>query len=180
MTEKEIITKQMEEYLANREVLKRISFQNADIIITDPCYLFEHTKEGEEEYEKVLEYIFEDGIVPVRSYDKDLPKLKHLKNFIIADTFYGDWGCSVYLIGENKPIGSFCADAGLVGVFDLKEVHAMRPDFDWYDSNPHTCTRINKFTGEVTFEVKNDKYGEKDLAVVGRGNINFFSTQTGF
>lgn len=173
MTEKQRIEKEMKQYLKGARVLKETRFENADIVITDPCYIFpEEEKWGDKldkEYDNFLCYVYEQ-------YDRPLPKLKHLKNFIANSTLYGDWGCSVFEMGKAQPIGKFCADAGLVGVFDLREVHRMNPDFDWYKSRPWTTTLIRDFTGKVTIELK----GKDSVRVVGRGNITFFSTQTSF
>lgn len=125
-----------------------------------------------------------------------------IKNYMTRDTLYGDWGCTVFDSDTNKPIGEFCADAGLVSVFLLDEVKAYNPNYneqhiaekDW------TVTLIKDFKGEVQFIVERltGKYEEdtkywkagevwEDYAVrvVGHGinkvtgkPINFSTAQT--
>lgn len=120
-----------------------------------------------------------------------------LTNYIYRNTIYGDWSCTTFDTDTNKPIGEFCADAGQVGVFDLEEVLRYNPDFDYHinKDKSHTTTLIKNFTGDVWFEVdkhegtyktttKYHKEGEKwtdfSVHVVGKGNINFRTSQTGF
>lgn len=72
-------------------------------------------------------------------------------------------------------LGHFCADAGLVGCFLLEEVLAFNPEFDYHLTKPHTTTWIKDFDGEVTYETEGDS-----AMLVGVGNINFYTQQTGF
>lgn len=75
-----------------------------------------------------------------------------------------------------KPIGDFCADAGMVCVLYLDEVLKYNPDFEEeYMSKPWVVTVIKDFDGEVEYVVDNNG----DAHIVGTGNINFFTTQTG-
>lgn len=76
-------------------------------------------------------------------------------------------------------LGSFCADAGLVSVFLLSEVLAYNPEFDYHLNKPWTTTLIKDFDGDV--EITHRGEGEeREVSVVGKGNINFYTTQTGF
>ena len=75
-----------------------------------------------------------------------------------------------------KKIGEFCADAGLVGVFLLDEVLKYNPKFDWWISQPWTTTLIKDFNGEVHYYIDSND----DAHIIGVGNINFYTTQTGF
>jgi len=71
-------------------------------------------------------------------------------------------------------IGLFCADAGLVSVFLLDEVLKYNPRFDYHLKKSWTTTLVEDFDGEV--EITHRKDG---VSVVGKGNINFYTTQTG-
>ena len=75
-------------------------------------------------------------------------------------------------------LGSFCADAGLVSVFLLDEVLAYNPDFDYHLNRKWTTTLIKDFDGDV--QITHRSEGEdREVSVVGKGNINFYTTQTG-
>ena len=102
-----------------------------------------------------------------------------IKNYICRGTIYGDWSCTTFNSDTNEEIGEFCADAGLVAVFLLDEVLKYNPDFDYHTNKPWTTTLIKDFEGEVDFEVIDDEYGEPEVQVVGKGNVNFVGKQTG-
>lgn len=75
-------------------------------------------------------------------------------------------------------LGSFCADAGLVSVFLLDEVLAYNPDFDYHLKKDWTTTLIKDFDGNI--EITHRGEGEEcEVSVVGKGNVNFYTTQTG-
>jgi hypothetical protein len=76
---------------------------------------------------------------------------------------------------KNFILGNFCADAGLVSVFLLDEVLAYNPDFDYHINRLWTTTLINDFDGNIEITHRNG-----EVSVIGKGNINFFTTQTGF
>ena len=120
-----------------------------------------------------------------------------IHNYITESTIYGDWGCTTYKITEDpykvinnfieaqekgedygidcSKLGDFCADAGLVSIFNLDEVRKYNPDIDeWIASHDWCVTTIPDFDGEVNYYV--DKQGSAHI--VGIGNINFFTTQT--
>lgn len=75
-----------------------------------------------------------------------------------------------------KKIGDFCADAGMVAVFLLDEVLKYNPSFDYHINRKWTTTLIEGFDGEVDYYCDT----EGDAHIIGVGNINFFTTQTGF
>lgn len=75
---------------------------------------------------------------------------------------------------DLKDIGSFCADAGMVAVFLLDEVLKYNSDFNYHISKPWTTTLIKDFDGEVEYHI------DDSVHIIGRGNINFFTLQTGF
>lgn len=73
-----------------------------------------------------------------------------------------------------EKIGYFCADAGMVAVFLLDEVLKYNPDFDYHINREWTTTLIKDFDGEINY------YVDDDAHIIGVGNVNFFTTQTGF
>lgn len=129
-----------------------------NIIITDPCYII--NDENDDDWE-------------LCDYGRDLDQLG-LSTYICRDTIYGDWSCTVFNMDTDREIGKFCADAGMVAVFLLDEVLQYNPKFNYHIDKPWTTTLIKNFEGDVSIDV----VGE-DVFVVGKGNINFKSTQTG-
>lgn len=155
------------------------------IIITDPCY------------------IIRDGYTNVNDdwrkceYGQNMEALG-ISHYICRDTIYGDWSCTTYRITEDpykvidnfveaakngedygvncSKLGDFCADAGMVAVFDLDEVRKYNPDIDeWIASHDWCVTTITDFDGEVEYYIDQAGYAH----IVGIGNINFFTDQTG-
>nr|DAR48649.1 MAG TPA: hypothetical protein [Bacteriophage sp.] len=152
-------------------------------------------------YKAALDYYFSES----RKYD-DWSKCNYgenmevlgIHNYITGDTIYGDWSCTTYRITEDpykvinnfieaqekeedygincSKLGDFCADAGLVSVFNLDEVIKYNPNIEeWIVSHDWCVTTIPDFDGEVNYYV--DK---QDCAhIVGVGNVNFFTDQTG-
>ena len=97
------------------------------------------------------------------------------ETFLCDSTVYGDWSCTTFNSDTKEPIGEFCADAGEVAVFLLDEVLKYNPNFDYHVHRPWTTTLIKDFHGTVELHLDDDK----EVTVVGRGNINFVGTQTG-
>lgn len=117
---------------------------------------------------------------------------------------YGDWSCSTWSTprkdveaqleelnalgrarwelmkqyGEDsvqaKIYDDKIADAGMVAVFLLDEVLKYNPDFDYHINREWTTTLIKDFDGEINY------YVDDDAHIIGVGNVNFFTTQTGF
>lgn len=135
------------------------------------------------------------------SYGENMEALG-ITNYICRDTIYGDWSCTTYNTDTEEKLGKFCSDAGLVAVFELDEVLKYNPDFSqWIKTHNWCVTVIENFTGNINFEVvhqsgvytKDDEFesngkiyckeGETwendEIQVIGKGNINFFTTQTG-
>lgn len=98
-----------------------------------------------------------------------------IKNYLVSDTGYGDWSCTTLEKGTNKKLGEFCADAGMVGVFLLDEVLKYNPNFDYHIQRPWTTTLIKNFNGDIEIK-RNDEDG---VYIEGKGNINFYTIQTG-
>jgi len=127
---------------------------NGTIIITDPCYIHN---------------IWNDGIMTCTS----IPR-KGISRCIWESTIYGDWSCTTFNSDTEEVLGEFCADAGQVGVFLLEEVLAVQPNLLTENRRTHWRTIIKDFKGEVEYKVEND-----EARLVGRGNINFHTEQTG-
>ena len=151
-----------------------------DIIITDPCYIIRDE---------------DNGMVPLTHNDwhschcgRNMEVLG-IKNYISRSTEYGDWSCTTYNTDTEEIIGEFCADAGMVSVFLLDEVLSYNPNFDYHKKRKWTTTWIKDFDGEVEFKVIYEDWldeesgkvlSDKVVHVVGNGNINFDTRQTGF
>lgn len=118
-----------------------------------------------------------------------------INRYLVSSTIYGDWSCTTFEKETKKELGKFCADAGMVAVFPLKDVLKYNPDFDYHINRPWTTTLIKNFTGDVWIEKrhhegeyeetteyykKGEKWEEDTIHVVGEGNINFETYQTGF
>lgn len=155
------------------KAIKGCNFENQDIIITDPCYIFNYDKT--------------DGYTDFTSYG-----LK--ENYICHSTLYGDWSCTTFDSDTNKPIGEFCADAGLVCVVPLDTAINANDGYENIKDNDWTRTIIRNFTGHVyadfkteervyaedsPYHKKGEKYSYDYLEIVGEGNINFRTKQTG-
>ena len=108
-----------------------------------------------------------------------------IQNSLVAGTIYGDWSCTTYQLNptptsDYKILGHFCADAGLVGVFLLDEVMKYNPKYKDITDATHCVTLIRDFHGEVSINIiHDDEYDEDEVRVVGTGNINFETRQTG-
>lgn len=148
-----------------------------DIIITDPCYII---KKNSGDWGKC-------------GYGDNM-KAIGIENYLCRDTIYGDWSCTTFNSDTKEAIGEFCADAGMVAVFLLDEVLAYNPDFDFYETKPWTTTLIKDFDGDIEINIihiegvydddtewhsKGDKWEDNEVRVIGKGNINFETHQTG-
>lgn len=73
-------------------------------------------------------------------------------------------------------LGSFCADAGMVCVVYLEDILKFNPNFkQWASEHPWCVTIIENFNGNVEYEI--DEYNTAHI--VGTGNINFYTSQSG-
>lgn len=109
-----------------------------------------------------------------------------LNTFIVCDTLYGDWSCTVRNSLTKEKLGEFCADSGQVGIFLMSEVLAYNPDLNL---PKHCATIIKNFDGHVRVNKKNngkfildgEEYDDIVAEVEGVSNtLNFKSAQTGF
>lgn len=127
------------------------------ILITDPCYLLSNTPDDYNSY--------------------DLTSIG-LSTFISRDNLYGDWSCHTFT-PDGKTLGQFCADSGMVCVCLYEEVLNINPEFDeWLKNHSHAGTVIKDFDGIVKFTI--DEMNNNELSVIGTGNIEFYTRQTGF
>lgn len=136
---------------------KVLHFENKDVLITDPCY-----------------------VITDRDANYWNLQNKNITNYLVRDTLYGDWSCTVFNKDTTESLGNFCADAGLVGVFDLEEVIKAYPDAKKFvEENTWCASVIHNFTGDIYADAV---YAHHDysLKIYGEGNINFFTSQTGF
>lgn len=151
---------------------------DGDIIITDPCYiLYKYDTPGHEDDWEKCDY--GDNVEAIG-----------IHNYIINGTIYGDWSCHTFEKKTHKVLGRFCADSGMVGIFDLKEILNYNPNYSDPDEKPWTATLIKNFSGRVWIE---EHWDDKDtnnwksyIKVVGSGvdkvtgeKIEFFTSQTG-
>lgn len=148
-----------------------------NIIITDPSYIIrsEH---------------HDTNPITENDWDScdygDKMEVLGIKTYLTRNTESSNWSCSTYEKDTHKKLGSFCADTRLVSVFLLDEVLAYNPNFDYHIKRPWTTTLIENFDGEIKIEVVNIKYEDKETGeimdeearIIGKGNINFYTTQT--
>lgn len=152
---------------------------DGDIVITDPCYIIEHSD-------------FDDGEI-------------YGGRGMASSTYYGDWGCTLFnaegRVGNVRKgaarIGEFCADGGMVCVAYLKDAresfNSMKDDgsFDkWLEERPWCAAVVKGFKGKVSFMLKRGKfkykgveYDNSELRVRGDGEVDgkpfsFESVQT--
>ena len=77
---------------------------------------------------------------------------------------------------EENTLGEFCADAGMVCVVYLDEVLKVNPEFEeWAKTHSWCVTIIENFDGDITYEVDENT----EAHIVGKGNINFYTSQSG-
>lgn len=161
-----------------------------DILITDPCYWMK-----DEDYEK---YCIECDSVSL------LNPIENMQG-MFAPTLVGDWSCSVFKIdipmssealinivqdslkyGKELPgrvVGKFTADSGLVSVSEYNEIwdYNKNKAEELVDKIPWTNTILNDFDGDIVFT---EFYRGNDIeplrCIVGTGNYNFYTIQTGW
>ena len=154
------------------------------IIITDPCYIIRN------------DYTNDNDDWVKCEYGQNMETLG-ISHYICEDTIYGDWSCTVFQTTENPyynlealedaydsdeyvkidcpKLGQFCADSGMVAVFNLDEVRKYNSDIDeWIASHNWCVTIITDFDGEVNYCVDR----QDGAHILGIGNINFFTVQT--
>ena len=153
---------------------EHVFLKNTDVLITDPCYL-RHGEDGG------------------RSMTWDELEAWAGEHGLISRTFYGDWGCTVFKamteVGhpyEDKELGKFCADAGMVCVLGMDDVKKRFPRIEeWIAGHDWCATVIRGFCGHVrlmtltnrrSFKDKEGKkiwYDDTELRVHGVGTIDY-------
>lgn len=162
-----------------REILK-----NARPEIVQPPYTEWHSKMYDackEKYDKAYDKYYEANASDwERTEHGENMEVLGIQTYLCRDTLYGDWSCTTFDSDTNEQIGEFCADAGMVGVFLLDEVLQYNPDYRDYTDCPGAVTLIKDFDGDIEIMVVQDENGEPEVRVIGNGNINFYTRQTGF
>lgn len=179
-----------------------------DIIITDPCYLIRDEHWGSDisysgdrlEAFGFTKYIWEDTLYgdwsctvykgteestkSMRKIWTDLYiKAWSVQNSVLADPsqfeeLEGNYLKSLAKFREDHKssiLGTFCADAGLVGVFYVDEVLAYNPALkESLNDSKSWFTVIKGFDGNV------ESLTDGEIRhLVGTGNINFYTEQSG-
>lgn len=185
-------------------------FTNKNLIITDPCYL-DNMMNQDNMTDELRKYW--DRVCGCLNNDLcDLSRFGFTNGFACG-TKYGDWSCTAYNVDfdprdiktyeqlleaynkvvtkDNRGIGKFCADAGMVCVVDSEELQKFNPYFfEWAMFHTHCVTGIFKFTGTVgVIDVVNEKsdYHSVNRILYGVAKNpdtyygkNFITFQTGF
>lgn len=181
-----------------------------DIIITDPCYIIDRDKDDDWDKcgygERMQVFGINTFLTSSTEYGdwscttvRDEPKTEKFIDELNEEylKFFADYNNeAVYENSKNRQLmleeykanreskikanadiflGEFCADAGLVSVFLLDEVLKYNPKFDYHTNRPWTTTLIKDFDGEIEITHRGE-----EVSVVGKGNVNFYTTQTGF
>lgn len=131
---------------------------DGDIIITDPCYIIKRDQN-------------DDWSRCVYGYNMENIGINH---YMTRDTIYGDWSCTTFNSDTEKPIGEFCADAGLVSVFLLDEIIKYNPSYNDPVERPHMATLIKDFCGTVQFVVTEESYIlDEDCGQIKKGDVMY-------
>lgn len=175
-----------------------------DIIITDPCYIIKDNEDndwkkcgyGECMEALGIEHCISESTIygdwscttwstPRKDVEVQLEELNKLcenawrakeeyERDSVQSKIYDDKMANTTM--DMKKLGAFCADAGMVAVFLLEEVMIYNPDFSkWIEDHPWCVTVIPNFDGDVQYHIDNSG----DAHIIGKGNINFFTTQSG-
>lgn len=132
-------------------------------------------QEEKEYYDKMNALWKDTSLYEENIFFEDTEFLNFKHHTMESSTLYGDWSCHVFDTETDTPIGEFCADSGMVCVYNMEDVLKYRPDFmDYLKDRPWIATIIKDFDGYVQFEINNG-----NLHVCGYGNKNFKSYQTG-
>lgn len=93
------------------------------------------------------------------------------------DVLYNNFKSEKAKFLKWNTLGQFCADAGMVCVVYLDEVLKVNPEFkEWAKTHSWCVTIIEDFDGDITYEVDENT----EAHIVGIGNINFYTSQSGF
>lgn len=114
---------------------------DGDIIITDPCYVIRDKDEISDDDWRLCDY------------GNDMQKLGFEK-YLSASTICGDWTCVTINSDTGEVMGTFCADAGMVGVFLFDDVLRYNPKFNTHIVCPQAVTVIRNFKGIVQIVIE--------------------------
>ncbi len=123
-----------------------------------------------------------DNIEEIRKWDRFSMNFFKEYNFVQhtqeeKDQMYADYSKKHQAFVEKLTYGQFCADAGMVCVCYLDEVLKFNPEFKkWAEEHSWCVTIIKDFEGDINYEV--DEY--ETVHIVGIGNKNFYTSQSGF
>lgn len=175
-----------------------------DILITDPCYIVKKGDWTNCDYGHLMEelgftnYICKDTLYG--DWSCFVYKREYVSKGVIDKwnniyfKFFAEYNSKEYINSPEKRAelcdvfskkkqdflnkycyGEFCADAGMVGVFDLMEVRNYNPDIDkWIASHSWCAAIIPDFNGNIEYTVD-----DRAVHIVGTGNINFYTAQSG-
>ena len=159
-----------------------IKFEDKTILITDPCYVLKD--EDWDKWQDVndrrseFKYLRDNVLYDIRT-------TCGLRNFIATDTGEGDWSNEIH-DPNGRTLGDFCADSGMVAVFDYEEALAYNPEIAELGS--HTRTILEGFTGTVSIMYdeytwgKDGKGKSSTATIIGhrQGTLVFTSHFKGF
>lgn len=159
-----------------------------DILITDPCYWMK-----DDVFEKYCMKLV-PGTVQL------LNPIENMQG-MLSDTLYGDWKCTVYktdkditqetlenIIEYSLPpvgevVGTFTADAGLVSISEYNETwdYNKKKAEELVDKYTRCATVLEDFDGDVIFvDIYTKDCDTPMRCIIGKGNYNFYTLQTGF
>ena len=174
--------------------------ENKTIVITDPCYVSD--AEPEEWKNKYDPYLVKDtlyGDWSCRVYKGNKEELEHIINE--WDTFYGDWwkrwNFEDLTEGEKEKLrkelnekeaeykkrysyGSFCADAGMVAVYDADKLPTEV--IEELKKKSWCACFIENYSGPIRYAVEEhvaEDDGHKYCTAHIEGD-GFYSSQSGF
>ena len=176
-----------------------VHVENKTIIITDPCYISDgDCEDWKNDYDPYIVKNTIYGDWSCRVYKGNKEDLERIINE--WDTFYQDWwkrwnfeNLTEQEKGKLKKeyeekeaeykkkysYGSFCADAGMVAVYDSSKIPTEK--LEWCKSHDWCACFIENYTGPIKFvveeEVDEDGCKHKSAHIVGDG---FYSSQSGF
>ena len=155
---------------------------NETIVITDPCYIKDtnpimHSSTIYGDWSCMVYKGDLDTCTLPREWNKEyfdfFNKYNSTNDSEVKDElrenyvkFRNNW------LAKEEVLGEFCADAGEVGVFMYNSLSDK--DKKWIEERPHCATIIEGFKGTVSIETI-----DEEVHVIGKGNFNFFSTQSG-
>lgn len=154
-------------YGENLEVSGFTNYISEDTLYGDwSCFTYKGTKE--EINDKILEWD--------RYYLNFFNKYNDTENAKTKEILLEEYKAKEVEFKKENILGSFCADAGIVCVVYLDEVLAFNPNFKkWVEEHSWCATIIENFDGDIEYIIDDD-----EAHIQGTGNINFYTSQSGF